>query len=92
MPSLPQSSTEGHFNLQQPAPRADRERWGVELASYNLEKVVSDLLSHLDTHKCMGLNGIHQRILRELAEGLAKPFSVIIVSPDKLGRFQTTGG
>lgn len=89
---MPQSSTEGCFNLRQPAPRADRERWGVELAPYNLEKVVSDLLSHLDIHKGMGLDGTHQSVLGELAERLAKPFSVIIVSPDKLGRFQTTGG
>lgn len=40
----------------------------------------------------MGLDGTHQSVLGELAEELAKLFSILIVSPDKLGRFQTTGG
>ena len=45
-------------------------------SSYNL-KQVTDLLWHLDTHKSMGLDGIHPRVLRELAEELANPLSII---------------
>ncbi|KAJ7413326.1 hypothetical protein BTVI_43774 [Pitangus sulphuratus] len=41
------------------------------------EETVSDLLSHLDPHKSMGLDGIHTRMMRELAEELSKPLSII---------------
>ncbi|GAB0190170.1 mitochondrial enolase superfamily member 1 [Grus japonensis] len=39
--------------------------------------MVSDLLHHLDTHKSMGMDGIHPRVLRELEEVLTKPLSII---------------
>ncbi|KAK4830877.1 hypothetical protein QYF61_013806 [Mycteria americana] len=39
--------------------------------------MVSDLLHHLDTHKSMGLDGIHPRVLGELAEVLTKPLSIL---------------
>ncbi|KAK4808572.1 hypothetical protein QYF61_009875 [Mycteria americana] len=41
------------------------------------EEAVNDLLCHLDTHKSLGLDGIHLRVLRELVEELAKPLSII---------------
>jgi len=41
------------------------------------EEAVNDLLCHLDTHTSMKLDGIHPRVLRELAEELAKPISII---------------
>ncbi|KFV60665.1 hypothetical protein N341_04587, partial [Tyto alba] len=40
-------------------------------------EMVSNLLYHLDTHRSMGLDGIHPRVLRELAEVLTKPLSII---------------
>jgi len=41
------------------------------------EEAVNDLLCHLDTYKSPGQGGIHPRVLRQLAEELAKPLSII---------------
>ncbi|KAK4810714.1 hypothetical protein QYF61_007688 [Mycteria americana] len=40
-------------------------------------EMVSDLLHHLDTHKSMGPDEILPRVLKELAEVLTKPLSII---------------
>ena len=41
------------------------------------EEAVRELLSHLDVHKSMGPDGIHPRLMGELADELAKPLSII---------------
>ncbi|KAK4823249.1 hypothetical protein QYF61_000216 [Mycteria americana] len=41
------------------------------------EEALKDLIHHLDTHKSMGLDGIHPRVLRELVGELIKSLSII---------------
>ncbi|KAK4807442.1 hypothetical protein QYF61_001993 [Mycteria americana] len=40
-------------------------------------EMVSDLLCYLDTHKSMGPDGIYPRVLKELADVLTTPLSII---------------
>jgi len=41
------------------------------------EEAVNDLLCHLETYNSVGLDVIHPRVLKDLAEELAKPLSII---------------
>jgi len=50
------------------------------------EEQAKDLLCHLDTHKSLGLDGIHPRVLREVAEELAKPLSIIYQQSCLIGK------
>ncbi|GAB0197704.1 mitochondrial enolase superfamily member 1 [Grus japonensis] len=53
----------------------DRDGEQSEAPTIQGEKL-GDLLHHLDTHRSMGLDGIHPRVLRELVEVLTKPLSI----------------
>ncbi|KAK4806228.1 hypothetical protein QYF61_013372 [Mycteria americana] len=60
----------------QPPELEDRDREQNEAPIIQGE-MVSDLLHHIDTHKSMGQDGIHPRVLRELEEALTKTLSII---------------
>ncbi|KAK4824299.1 LOW QUALITY PROTEIN: hypothetical protein QYF61_013044 [Mycteria americana] len=60
----------------QPPELEDRDREQNEAPIVQGE-MVSDLLHHLDTHKSMGPDEIHPRVLRELVEVLTKPLSIL---------------
>ncbi|KAJ7414786.1 rna-directed dna polymerase from mobile element jockey-like [Pitangus sulphuratus] len=55
-----------------PAELEDRDREENKALIIQGE-MVSDLLRHLDSHKSMGLDGIHPRVLREMVKVLTKP-------------------
>ncbi|KAK4826807.1 hypothetical protein QYF61_011615 [Mycteria americana] len=60
----------------QPPELEDRDREQNEVPIIPGE-MVGDLLHHSDTHRSMGPNGIHPRVLRELAEVVTKPLSIL---------------
>ncbi|KFO64128.1 RNA-directed DNA polymerase from mobile element jockey, partial [Corvus brachyrhynchos] len=41
------------------------------------EEAVRELLRHLDIYKSMGPDGIHPRVMKEMADELVKPLSII---------------
>lgn len=82
MLSLPRYSIVKPFVLWVPShPDLGREGWEWNGASIIPGEVVSNLLlpfsNYLDTHRSMGPDGIHPRVLRDLAEELPEPLSTI---------------
>ena len=55
------------------------------------EEIVSDLLHHIDIHKSMGPDGMHPRVLKELAGVLTKPLSIIYQQSWLTGRCRQIG-
>ncbi|PKU45830.1 rna-directed dna polymerase from mobile element jockey-like [Limosa lapponica baueri] len=51
--------------------------WTKEALPLVQEDQVKELLSELDTHKSMGPDGMYPQVLRELAEVIAEPLSII---------------
>ncbi|KAJ7422423.1 hypothetical protein WISP_38069 [Willisornis vidua] len=63
-----------------------QDNWPLELIKKDRETnnapkfqddTISELLQHMDLEKSVGQDGIHPRVMRELAEELTKPLSII---------------
>ena len=73
MPSLPQSLITRLVVLRESSLLSQKTETGRTTPPAFQEEVVSDLLHHIDIHKSVGLDGIHPRVLKELAGVLTKP-------------------
>jgi len=84
MPSLPQPLIVRPIVLRvlRPLNRAEEKNEAPIIQG----EMVSDLLHLLDTHRSMGLDGIHPRVLRELAEVLTKPSWAGVPICSRVGR------
>lgn len=77
MSSLPLSLTEKMNTLRETKQFPELMDWEQNRLPAIQEEVVTNLLCHLDTHKSMGPERIHSRVLRELVEELSKPPFII---------------
>lgn len=78
--SKPLIATSVVLRVRSPLSWGDRDREQNE-APIIQKEMLSDWLCHFDTHKCMGLDRIYSRLLKELAEELIKPLSIICQQP-----------
>ena len=77
MPSLPQSLIARLVVLRESSLLSQKTETGRMTPPAFQEEIVSELLHYIDIHKSMGPDGIHPRVLKELAGVLAKLLSII---------------
>ena len=76
MPSLPVFSGNTGCSLATRYPELAEGDGELNVALTIHEEMVGDLVWHLDVRKSIGPGGIHPRVLRELAEELAKSLPI----------------